>query len=272
MADRQLFAVVTADPGCGKSTLIRMFESRLPKDKYMLLYLSDSKLTPRWLYAGLLDQMGLEARFYRGDSKRQLQKEIETVRTVQKKKVVFVPDEVHLLGKETLEEFRFLLNYRFDSASPMSLILVGQTELWDQKLRLQSYAATRQRIDMNIVLNRLDRAETGKYIAAHMAYAGVKQDLFTRGAEDEMFKICAGIPRMINRICEKTLMYAYQQQKRLRRKECKIFVRPIRKNCVQLKRLSNTCDRVIGSTTRWPSTPHISWIKRWVTARKNSKI
>lgn len=60
VADRQLFAVVTADPGCGKSTLIRMFESRLPKDKYMLLYLSDSKLTPRWLYAGLLDQMGLE--------------------------------------------------------------------------------------------------------------------------------------------------------------------------------------------------------------------
>ena len=150
------------------------------------------------LNAGLLDQMGLEARFYRGDSKRQLQKEI-----------------AHLLGKETLEEFRFLLNYRFDSASPMSLILVGQTELWDQKLRLQSYAAIRQRIDMNIVLNRLDRAETGKYIAAHMAYAGVKQDLFTSGAEDEIFKVSAGIPQMINRICEKTLMYAYQQQKRL---------------------------------------------------------
>lgn len=97
----------------------------------------------------------------------------------------------------------------------MSLILVGQIELWDQKLRLQSYAAIRQRIDMNIVLNRLDREETGKYIAAHMAYAGVKQDLFTSGAEDEIFKVSAGIPRMINRICEKTLMYAYQQQKRL---------------------------------------------------------
>ena len=77
------------------------------------------------------------------------------------------------------------------------------------------WAAIRQRIDMNIVLNRLDRAETGKYIAAHMAYAGVKQDLFTSGAEDEIFKVSAGIPRMINRICEKTLMYAYQQQKRL---------------------------------------------------------
>lgn len=49
---------------------------------------------------------------------------------------------------------------------------------------------------MNIVLNRLDRAETGKYIAAHMAYAGVKQDLFISGAEDEIFKASAGIPRM----------------------------------------------------------------------------
>lgn len=116
-------------------------------------------------------------RFCRGDSKRQLQKEIANIRTVQKKKVIFVLDEAHLLGKETLEEFRFLLNYKFDSSSPMSLILVGQTELWEQKLRLQSYAAIRQRIDMNIVLNHLDRAETGKYIAAHMAYAGVKKDL-----------------------------------------------------------------------------------------------
>lgn len=35
------------------------------------------------------------------------------------------------------------------------------------------------------------------------------------GAEDEIFKVSAGIPRMINKICGKTLMYAYQQQKRL---------------------------------------------------------
>ena len=53
-ADRQLFAVVTAEPGCGKSTLIRRFYEELPKEKYIVLYLSDSKLTPRWFYKGLL--------------------------------------------------------------------------------------------------------------------------------------------------------------------------------------------------------------------------
>lgn len=143
-----MFAVVTADPGCGKSTLIRRFYSELPKEDYSVLYLSDSKLTPRWFYKGLLDQLGLESRFYRGDSKRQLQQEIEIIRGVQHKKVVCILDEAHLIEKETLEEFRFLLNYRFDSMSPMAVVLVGQTELWENKLKLQRYAAICQCIDM----------------------------------------------------------------------------------------------------------------------------
>lgn len=213
-ADRQLFAVVTADAGCGKSTLIRRFITGLPKDEYLFLYLSDSKLTPRWFYKGMLDQLGIESRFYRGDAKRQLQKEVEIIRGVQKKKVVCILDEAHLLEKETIEEFRFLLNYRFDSMSPMALVLVGQSELWD-KLKLQRYAAVRQRIDINCVLPHLDRAETEKYILSHLAYAGGKQDIFTDRAIDDIYKESTGILRVINRICEKSLMYACQKQKRL---------------------------------------------------------
>lgn len=214
-ADRKQFAVVTGDPGCGKSTLIRLFHWTLPKDRYELLYLSDSKLTPRWLYTGLLAQLGLEAHFYRGDAKKQLQKELETIQSVHKKKVVCVLDEAHLLEKETLEEFRFLLNSDFDSVSPLSLVLVGQTELWDMKLRMQNYVAITQRIDMNIVLKHLDRSETGQYMAAHLAYAGGTETIFTPGAEEEIYKASAGIPRLVNRICEKTLMYGSQQKKKL---------------------------------------------------------
>lgn len=214
-ADEQLFAVVTSDAGCGKTTLIRKFAASLPKEDYLLLYLSDSKLTPRWFYKGLLDQLGLESRFYRGDAKRQLQKEIEIIRGVHHRKVVCVLDEAHLLEKETIEEFRFLLNYRFDSMSPMALILVGQTELWEDKLRLRRYDAVRQRIDINCVLPRLDRSETEEYIRSHLDYAGCEQELFTSRAADEIFRVSAGIPRVINRVCEKALMYGYQQNRRL---------------------------------------------------------
>lgn len=72
----------------------------------------------------------------RGDSKRQLQQEIEIIRGVQHKKVVCILDEAHLLEKEILEESRFLLNYKFNSVSPMAVVLVGHTELWANKLKL----------------------------------------------------------------------------------------------------------------------------------------
>ena len=137
VADRQLFAVLTSDAGCGKSTMIRKFADSLSRDEYILLYLSDSKLTPSWLYKGMLRQLGLEPKFYRSEAKDQLQNEIRRIRANDKKKIVCVLDEAHLLDKETLEEFRFLLNFEFDSTSPMALILVGQTELWAEKLRLQ---------------------------------------------------------------------------------------------------------------------------------------
>ena len=166
VARNQLFAVVTADSGCGKSTLIRRFYEELPKEEYIILYLSDSKLTPRWFYKGM-------------------------------------------------QEFRFLLNYQFDSVSPMALILVGQSELWDTKLKLQRYAAIRQRIDVYCVLPHLDRAETEQYIASHLKYAGCTQEIFTSKAIDIIYKVSTGIPRMINRVCEKALMYSCQQHKKL---------------------------------------------------------
>lgn len=187
----------------------------LPKDEYILLYLSDSKLTPKWFYKGLLEQLGIDSGFYRGDAKRQLQASIEIIQGVQKKQVVCILDEAHLLDKEMLEEFRFMLNYKFDSESPMALVLAGQTELWDRKLKLQRYAAIRQRIDIYCTVPPLDRAECEDYINAHMQYAGCTQNIFTDSAIDRIYQISNGVPRMVNRVCEKSLMYASQTQKRL---------------------------------------------------------
>ena len=71
-AENQLFAVVTATVGCGKTTLIRRLKDSLDPEKYVVLYLSDSQLTPRWFYNGLLQQLGAEPKFYRGDAKLSL--------------------------------------------------------------------------------------------------------------------------------------------------------------------------------------------------------
>jgi type II secretory pathway predicted ATPase ExeA len=213
-ADHQLFTIVTADVGCGKSTAIRKFAATLPKDKYEVLYLSDSKLTPRWFYKGLLEQLGIESKFYRGDARRQLHQQLEVIRGIYHKHVVTIVDEAHLLGKETLEEIRFLLNTKMDSASPMSLILVGQNELWD-KLKLQRYAAIRQRLDLKCELPQYDRAQTDDYVTAHLSYAQGPTDIFTEKALDEIYKYSAGSARAINKVCTHSLLYAAQRAKKL---------------------------------------------------------
>ena len=151
----------------------------------------------------MLDQLGLEARFYRGDSKRQLQQQIEIIHGVQHKKVVCVLDEAHLLEKETLEEFRFLLTYRFDSVSPMAVVLVGQTELWDNKLKLQRVRGDPPADRYVLYTPHLDRAETEQYVKSHMDYAECSQEIFTTKAMDEIHKASAGIPRMVNRVVRK---------------------------------------------------------------------
>lgn len=163
----------------------------------------------------MLDHLGLEARFYRGDSKRQLQQQIEIIHGVQHKKVVCVLDEAHLLEKETLEEFRFLLNYRFDSVSPMAVVLVGQTELWDNKLKLQRYAGDPP-ADRNVLYTPASGPGRDRTVCQKpYGLCGMQQEIFTTKAMDEIHKASAGIPRMVNRVCEKSLMYAFQQQKRL---------------------------------------------------------
>lgn len=213
-ANKNMFAVVSADVGVGKTTGIRKFVASLSKETFTVLYLADSKLTPRWFYKGLLDQLGIESKFYRGDAKRQLHKQLEIIRDVHHKTVVTIVDEAHLLDRETFEEIRFLLNFKMDSVNPMSLILVGQTELWD-KLKLQVYKAIRQRIDIKCELYPYDRAETERYIKSHLLYSGAGVDIFSDAAIDEIFNYSVGASRAINKVCTHALMSAAQKSKKI---------------------------------------------------------
>lgn len=200
VAENQLFATVTSDVGCGKTTVLRRFRENLDPSRFVCLYLADSKLSPRWLYNGLLEQLGAETRFYRGDARHLLHHNLALLRGLQGKKVVTIIDEAHLLNRETMEELRFLLNDKMDSQNPMALILTGQNELW-KKLNRQAFLAVRQRIDIICEIPQMDRSQTELYIAAHLRYAAGRCDIFSDPAIDAIFGYSTGIPRMINKLC-----------------------------------------------------------------------
>jgi type II secretory pathway predicted ATPase ExeA len=214
IADRQQFALVVGDCGTGKTTIIRKFKSVLNSDKYKLLYVSDSQMTPRNFYKILLEQLGIVAHYYRSDAKRQLHKEIQLLKSVHGIKPVVVTDESHLFNKEMLEEIRFTLNYVYDSISPMALILVGQNELLDT-LKKQSYQAIRQRVDMKCEIPNYDRAQVAQYISCHMAYAGAVSDIFSDGAIDLIYSYSSGSARMVNKVCTACLNFGAQSKRKI---------------------------------------------------------
>jgi len=214
VSKRHLFAVLTGDCGTGKSTVLRKLSDTLDPHHYRMLYISESKLTPREFYRNLLEQLGIAAAWNCSKAKRQLHEKLSVMRSVDGFDAVCVVDESHLLSFEMLEEIRFLLNMKFDSVSPIALILSGQTELW-QKLNLQKCTAIRQRIDIQSTMNHMDRARTAEYIRHQLKYAGAQSEIFTEGAIQKVFDHSEGIPRMIDKICTSVLIYASQNRMRL---------------------------------------------------------
>lgn len=215
IAQRHLFAVLTGDSGTGKTTILRCLADSLDPHHYRMLYISDSKLTPLSFYRLLLDQLGVIARWSRAEAKRQLHEQLSVLRAVDDINTVCVVDEAHLLSFEMLEEIRFLLNMKFDSVSPIALILAGQTELWKRRLSLQKCEAIRQRIDIQSTLNHYDRARTGEYIRHHLNYAGAESEIFTENAITKVYEYSTGIPRIIDKVCTNVLIYGSQNRMRL---------------------------------------------------------
>ncbi len=212
------FLVLSGPVGTGKSTILRCFTEGLNKEEYQVFYISCSAMTPRFFYLAPLVQMGIKPKFYMINLKGQFNKEIIRLTRTLGKKVVYIIDEAHRLeqtnhyANECFEEIRFFLNIEYDSGNPLSLILCGQEEIWEQNcLGNPKCKAIVQRIDLTCKTEVLTVPEVGDYIVAHIKSAGGDPDLFEKDAVRLIANCSGGIPRVINKICTQGLLYAMSQ-------------------------------------------------------------
>ena len=214
-ARNRKFCVVTGNVGVGKTTAARMLVSLLDPNSFRCIYIADSALTPRVFYWEVLTQLQTDDKpsFYRSEGKRKMMARFMHLTESAHIIPVIIIDEAHLLSGSMLEETRFLLNNDMDSQNPMSLIVVGQSEL-RAKLSKEIYEPVMQRIDFRFTLVPYDRAQTQDYIHAHLRYAGEEREIFTPSAVDAVFNFSGGIARKINKVCSIALLYASQKAMR----------------------------------------------------------
>ena len=129
-------------------------------------------------------------------------------------KLVVIVDEGHLLSKERLEEIRCLLHYKMDSENLLALILGGQTELWE-RLKVHSFRAIQHRIDLKCFMSPYDFAKTKAYIERQLTWSGHEGPIFSEDAMKLIQNFSGGIPRLINRVCSQSLIYAYQSRRNI---------------------------------------------------------
>jgi general secretion pathway protein A len=129
------------------------------------------------------------------------------------RKTILVIDEAQNLSIETLEEIRLLSNFETSSGKLLQIILAGQPEL-HAKLRLPQLRQLKQRIALRCTLKPMTGDEVEQYIASHLRVAGARPELFTPAAVRRIAEYSAGIPRIVNIVCDHCLLDAYANQAR----------------------------------------------------------
>jgi general secretion pathway protein A len=127
---------------------------------------------------------------------------------------VLIVDEAQGLPFERFEEIRLLLNIETASEKMLQIVFAGQPEL-DERLNRPEGRQLRQRIAVRCKINALTVEQTHGYIEQRLRIAGASgAPIFQRQAMDAVHFYARGIPRVINLICEHSLINAYVDQLR----------------------------------------------------------
>lgn len=124
---------------------------------------------------------------------------------------VIAVDEAQNLSWELLEEIRLLTNLETSSEKLLQIVLSGQPEL-GEKLRNPCVRQLRQRVSVWCKTHALTEEETQAYIAERLRIAGATRPIFSPEAARLVHRHAKGIPRLINLICEHSMISAYVEQ------------------------------------------------------------
>ncbi len=203
------FIIITGDVGTGKTTLVEALSRFLSNENVVAANLVTTQLEANDLLRMVAAAYGLA---YEGITKARLLKSLQNYFLVcanEGKRMLLVVDEVQNLPDESMEELRMLSNLQWRNRPLLQSFLLGQRE-FRFTLRSERFEQLRQRVIAAYHLQPLDSAETRNYIKHRLLTAGWQGDpTLDEEIFPEIYDFTGGVPRRINTLCDRLLLYGY---------------------------------------------------------------
>jgi len=207
------FVVVTGEVGTGKTLLVRCLLDSLDSNQVAFSYVFNTRLNEEEFIRYIMQDLSLNPPATKGEMLLQLN-EYLIGRYRKGLTTVLIVDEAQNLCWEVLEEIRLLTNLETTKDKLLQIVLIGQPEL-DEKLESYNVRQLKQRIALRCKLNPLTELEARDYIVRRLQRAGAKTNawsIFPDSVIKKVHQYSNGIPRLINTLCENSLIVAYAKQ------------------------------------------------------------
>lgn len=208
---RKGITLLTGEAGTGKTTLLRTVLESIPGGTAQFAVVSNPTLTPQEFLELALLEFGLK------DLPASKAQRLVRLRAFLEDRngmgivPVLVIDEAHKLAPEVLEEVRLLTNFETAEGKLLQIVLAAQTEL-DEVLRQKELRQLKQRIAYRFTVKPLAPDEMAAYIRFRWSQAGAGGPApFGEDTLDYLALFSAGIPRVMNAICDNALILAFSE-------------------------------------------------------------
>ena len=202
------FVVLTGEVGTGKTTLLHSLLGQLDTGTASA-FIFNPRLEPLDFFRVLFDEYQIDEKCETKADYLLALNHFLIDRLSRDEKTLLIIDEAQQLPATMLEEVRVLSNLETPTAKLLQIMLVGQPELNDILARPE-VRQLRQRVVLRHHLRPFDAKEMESYIEERLSLAGYTgKGIFDRAAKREIYRVTAGVPRLVNIVCDGALLAGY---------------------------------------------------------------
>ena len=207
LAQGEGFIVVTGEVGAGKTTMIEHLLGQLDRQTYAVARINTTQVSGDDLFRLAMAGYGINAPDATKAALLLRFEEVLSEHRLSGKRCLLIIDEVQNLSVAALEELRMLSNITEGGRASLQTILLGQPQ-FRKMLASPDLDQLRQRVLASYHLGPLTREETRAYILHRLGTVGwCGRPRWDDAAFGAVFAHSAGIPRRINRLCARVLLY-----------------------------------------------------------------